>query len=104
MEEGSDRLAGMMASARNIVQNLDHSLGPAAKQLPEVIAGLQRHGDASDLVLSLDSGYGDNTSSAGISIGSWRRPTIASLDPSADDLLARHPEALIKGRPDGALE
>ena len=55
-------LAGMIASAQNMVQNLNTGLSPAAKQLPEVTAGLQKTlANANKLVLSLDSGYGDNT-------------------------------------------
>ena len=106
MKKALTELAGMIASAQNMVQNLNSGLSPAAKQLPEVTAGLQKTlANANKLVLSLDSGYGDNTkfnrdldrllAQANDALRSIR---------SLSDLLARHPEALIKGRPAGPLE
>jgi paraquat-inducible protein B len=99
-------LAGMIASAQSMVQNLNSGLSPAAKQLPEVAAGLQKTlANANKLVLSLDSGYGDNTK--------FNRDMDRLLAQANDalhsiralaDLLARHPEALIKGRPAGGVE
>jgi paraquat-inducible protein B len=56
-------------------------------------------------VLSVDSGYGDNTK--------FNRDMDRLMVQANDairairalaDLLARHPEALIKGRPEGPLE
>jgi paraquat-inducible protein B len=93
-------LSGMIASAQGMIQRLD------AKQLPELAAGLQKTlTSANKLVLSLDSGYGDNTKfnrdldrlmvQANEAVSSIRALT---------DLLARHPEALVKGRPTGPLE
>ena len=106
MKKALTELAGMMASAQNMVQNLNSGLSPAAKQLPEVTAGLQKTlANANKLVLSLDSGYGDNTK--------FNRDMDRLLAQANDalrsiralsDLLARHPEALIKGRPEGPLE
>jgi paraquat-inducible protein B len=106
MKKALTELAGMIASAQNMVQNLNSGLSPAAKQLPEVTAGLQKTlANANKLVLSLDSGYGDNTK--------FNRDMDRLLAQANDalrsiralsDLLARHPEALIKGRPEGALE
>ena len=93
-------LGAMIASAQGMVQRLD------TKQLPEISAGLQKTlASANKLVLSLDSGYGDNTKfnrdldrlmvSANEAVRSIRALT---------DLLSRHPEALLKGRPAGPLE
>jgi paraquat-inducible protein B len=106
MKKALTELAGMMASAQNMVQNLNSGLSPAAKRLPEVTAGLQKTlANANKLVLSLDSGYGDNTK--------FNRDMDRLLAQANDalrsiralsDLLARHPEALIKGRPAGPLE
>jgi paraquat-inducible protein B len=106
MKKALTELAGMIASAQNMVQNLNSGLSPAAKQLPEVAAGLQKTlANANKLVLSLDTGYGDNTKfnrdldrlmvQANDAVRSIR---------SLADLLSRHPEALIKGRPAGPLE
>jgi paraquat-inducible protein B len=93
-------LSGMIASAQNMIRNLD------TKQLPELVSGLQRTlTSANKLVLSLDSGYGDNTK--------FNRDMDRLLVQANDavrsiralsDLLTRHPEALIKGRPAGPLE
>jgi paraquat-inducible protein B len=106
MKKALTELSGMIASAQNMVQNLNSGLSPAAKQLPEVAAGLQKTlANANKLVLSLDNGYGDNTK--------FNRDIDRLLAQANDalhsiralaDLLARHPEALIKGRPAGGLE
>ena len=96
----------MIASAQSMVQNLDSGLSPAAKQLPELTAGLQKTlTNANKLVLSLDSGYGDNTK-----FNRDLERLLVQLNDAVRsiralaDLLARHPEALIKGRPEGPLE
>ncbi len=77
------------------------------RQLPEITATLQKTlTNANRLVLSVDSGvWRDNTKfnrdlerllvQLNEAVGSFR---------SLTDLLARHPEALIKGRPAGGLE
>jgi paraquat-inducible protein B len=100
MKRALTDLAGMIASAQTMIRNLD------TKQLPELVSGLQKTlTSANKLVLSLDSGYGDNTK--------FNRDMDRLLAQANDalrsiralsDLLARHPEALIKGRPAGALE
>jgi paraquat-inducible protein B len=106
MKKALTELSGMIASAQNMVQNLNSGLSPAAKQLPELTAGLQKTlGNANKLVLSLDSGYGDNTKFN----RDMERLLVQANDAlrsirALSDLLARHPEALIKGRPEGALE
>jgi len=93
-------LAVMVASAQGMVQRLD------TKQLPELASGLEKTlTSANKLVLSLDNGYGDNTKfnrdlerllvQTNEAVRSLRALT---------DLLARHPEALIKGRPAGGVE
>ena len=62
MKKALTELSAMIASAQSMVQNLNSGLSPAAKQLPELVAGLQKTlGNANKLVLSLDNGYGDNT-------------------------------------------
>ena len=100
MKKALTDLAGMIASAQTMIRNLD------TKQLPELVSGLQKTlTSANKLVLSLDSGYGDDTK--------FNRDMDRLLAQANDalrsiralsDLLARHPEALIKGRPAGALE
>ena len=106
MKKALTELSGMIASAQNMVQNLNSGLSPAAKQLPEVAAGLQKTlANANKLVLSLDSGYGDNTKfSRDLErLLAQTNDALRSIRALAD-LLARHPEALIKGRPAGPLE
>ena len=94
-------LSAMIASA----QGHDRS-GSIPSSCRQLAAGLQKTlTSANKLVLSLDSGYGDNTKfnrdldrlmvQANDAVRSIRALT---------DLLARHPEALIKGRPAGPLE
>jgi len=83
-----------------MIQRLD------TKQLPQIAAGLEKTlTSANKLVMSLDTGYGDNTK--------FNRDMDRLLAQANDalrsiralsDLLARHPEALIKGRPEGPLE
>jgi paraquat-inducible protein B len=95
-----------LASVHDVVQNLDAGLAPAMKRLPDVAAGLQKTmSDANHLVLSLQSGYGDNTQFN----RDLERLLIQLNDAtrsfrSLADLLSRHPEALIKGRPAGGVE
>jgi len=93
-------LSGMIASAQGMVQRLD------TKQLPQLTAGLEKTlTSANKLVLSLDSGYGDNTK--------FNRDLDRLMAQTTDavrsiraltDLLSRHPEALIKGRAEGPIE
>ena len=94
------------SSVQDTVQNLDAGLAPAMKRLPDMAASLQKTmTDANRLVLSLQAGYGDNTQFNRdldrllIQLNDATRSIRALAD-----LLARHPEALIKGRPAGGVE
>src|ERR1700737_546303 len=93
-------LSAMLASAQGMVQRLD------PKQLPEISAGLQKTlTSANKLVLSLDTGYGDNHKFNRDLDRLWVQTSDALRSIRAlSDLLARHPEALLKGRPEGPLE
>jgi paraquat-inducible protein B len=79
---------------------------PALQRLPEIAADVQKTmANANRLILSLDTGYGDNTRFN----RDLERLLVLSNDAirsirSLADLLARPPEALIKGRPAGGLE
>jgi paraquat-inducible protein B len=85
---------------------VDAGMAPAMKKLPDIAAGLQKTmTDTNRLVLSLQSGYGDNTQFS----RDLGRLLIQLNDAtqsirSLADLLSRHPEALIKGRPAGGVE
>jgi paraquat-inducible protein B len=99
-------LSATLGKVKDLVQHLDEGAAPAMRQLPEIAASLQKSlTNANRLVVSVDNGYGDNTKfnrdlerllvQMNEALGSIR---------SLADLLARHPEALIKGRPAGGLE
>ena len=99
-------LAATLASTKELIGHLDNGMGPAMRQLPEIAAGLQKTlTSANKLVLSLDSGYGDNTQ-----FNRDLERLLAQLTDavrsirSLADLLARNPEALIKGRAAGGVE
>ena len=74
--------------------------------MPELTSGLQKTvTNANKLLLSLDNGYGDNTKFN----RDLERLLVQTNDAvrslrSLADLLTRHPEALIKGRPAGGVE
>jgi paraquat-inducible protein B len=94
-------LAATLVSARELVAHLDAGLTPAARQLPQVASDLQKTlSNANKLVLSANTGYGDNTQFN----RDLERLLVQANDTlrsirSLADLLARHPEALVKGRP-----
>jgi paraquat-inducible protein B len=100
------RLAATLAATERVMKNVDTGTAPALKQLPAMTAELQKTvTNANKLLLSLDSGYGDNTKFS----RDLERLLVQTNDAlssirSLADLLARHPEALIKGRPAGGLE
>jgi paraquat-inducible protein B len=106
IRESLNSLNAMLASARDAVQNVNAGMAPAMKKLPDIAAGLQKTmTDTNRLVLSLQSGYGDNTQFS----RDLGRLLIQLNDAtqsirSLADLLSRHPEALIKGRPAGGVE
>ncbi len=99
-------LSATLGSTKEFVTHLDSGLSPAVRQLPEISSGLQKTlTNVNKLLLSVDNGYGDNTP-----INRNLERLLAQLNDavrsirSLADLLARHPEALIKGRPAGGIE
>ena len=99
-------LSAMVASADEMVRHLDTGLTPASKQLPELTANLQKTLiNANKLLLSVDNAYGNNTDFNRELERLLRQTNEAMSSLSAlADLLTRHPEALIKGRPHGGME
>ena len=99
-------MAATMASAQTTVENLDKGLAPAAKRLPDLAAALQKTlTQANGLMMSLGSAYGDNTRFE----RELERLLVQLNDgvrsiQALSDLLTRHPEALVKGRPQGGVE
>ena len=106
MTQAVKELAATIAAADRMVQRVDSGVTPVVKQLPEIANSLQRTvGNADKLLLSFNAGYGDNTR-----INRDLERLLVQLNDavrsirSLADLLTRHPEALLKGRPDGRLE
>ena len=99
-------LTATLASAKDLVQHLDAGAAPALRELPAVVDELETAlTNANRLLVSLDNGYGNNTQ---VNRDLDRllvqtNDAVRSLRALAD-LLARHPEALVKGRPQGGLE
>jgi paraquat-inducible protein B len=93
-------LAATLAAAHDLVQKVSVGASPAAKQLPEIAATLQKAlTNANKLAVSVDDGYGNDTK--------FHRDLdrlLVQTDEavrgirSLADLLSRQPEALIKGR------
>ena len=106
MKKALTDLSSTIGDLNNLVGHLDSGMSPALQQLPGIATGLQKTlTTVNKLALSLDSGYGGNTqfnrdlARMLVQVNEALR-SIRSLA----DLLARHPEALIKGRPAGGVE
>ena len=106
LQQALSNLSSTLNSTKSLIGHLDADTGPALRQLPAIASGLEKTlTGVNKLVLSLDSGYGNNTQ--------FNRDlerlliqlndAVRSLRAFAD-LLSRHPEALIKGRPAGGIE
>src|SRR4051794_24807936 len=95
-----------MASAQDMVKQLDRNVGPASKRLPEISADLQKTlGNANKLIVSLDNGYGNDTKlNRDMNRLMVEFTGAARAIRSLSDMLQRNPEALIKGRAAGAQE
>lgn len=95
-----------MLDVQDIARKLDTDATPALKRLPEIAAQLQSAlTQANRLFGSINTGYGDDSR--------FRRDLDRLLPQITDaarsiraltDLLSRHPEALIKGRPNTGKE
>lgn len=106
LREALTKLSATLATAETFTHNLNTGTAPAFRQLPEMASQLQRTlNNTNKLLVSLDAGYGDQTKfnrdldrlmvQANDAVSSMR---------ALADLLSRHPEALIKGRPAGGIE
>jgi paraquat-inducible protein B len=99
-------LDATLGSVKGTVQKIDAGMGPVMRKLPDMATGLQKTmTDTNRLILSLQTGYGDNTQFN----RDLERLLVQLNDATRSiralaDLLARHPEALIKGRPAGGVE
>jgi paraquat-inducible protein B len=99
-------VAATVTQLKNVISHLDSGLSPTLRQLPELTAGLQKTvTNTNRLVESLDSGYGGNTQfNRDLGRVLVQLNEALSSIRALTDLLARDPEALIKGRPAGALQ
>jgi paraquat-inducible protein B len=99
-------LDATLGAAQTLMAQLNAGVTPALKRLPEITATLQDTVTrANKLVGSADAGYGENSRfKRGLDqLLSQLTDTARSMR-ILSDLLARHPEALIRGRTDGAPE
>ena len=106
LQQALSNLSATLVSAKALVESLNSGTGPAIRQLPAIATQLQQTlTSVNKLVLSIGSGYGDDTQFS----RDLDRLLIQSNDAvrslrALADLLARHPEALVKGRPGGGTE
>jgi paraquat-inducible protein B len=106
LRESLSKLSATLAMAETFTRNLNAGTAPAFKQLPDMTGQLQKTlNNTNKLLASLDAGYGDNTKFS----RDLDRLLVQTNDAlnsirALADLLSRHPEALIKGRPAGGLE
>lgn len=102
LRQSLDSLRTTLASAQTLVANLDRGTAPLLQRLPAIASGLEDSVKQTDrLMSSLQAGYGGNS---GFNRDAGR--LLVQLSDAARsirvlaDLLARHPEALIRGRTD----
>ncbi len=106
LHESLTKLSATLAMAETFTRNLNAGTAPTFRQLPDMSGQLKKTLDNTNrLLVSLDAGYGDNTKFA----RDLDRLLIQTTDAlnslrALSDLLSRHPEALIKGRPAGGIE
>src|SRR3954468_931103 len=95
-----------LGSAQDMVKQLDRNVGPASKRLPEISADLQKTlTNANKLIVSLNSGYGNDTKlNRDMNRLMVEFTGAARAIRALADMLQRNPEALIKGRASGAQE
>jgi paraquat-inducible protein B len=101
MRQTLTQLIAIVGRVKDMTDHLDSGLSPALKQLPEIATDLQKTlANANRLVQSIDTGYGGNTQ-FNRDVGRLLvqlNEAVSSVRALAD-LLARDPQALIKGRP-----
>ncbi|MDR3537827.1 MAG: MlaD family protein [Acetobacteraceae bacterium] len=102
LRQSIDSLRATLASAQTLVANLDHGTAPLMQRLPAIANGLEDAVHRTDkLVGSMQTGYGGDSP-----FNRDAERLLVQLSDAARsirvlaDLLARHPEALIRGRTD----
>jgi paraquat-inducible protein B len=106
LRDSLTKLSATLAMTETFTHNLNSGTAPAFKQLPGMTNELQKTlNNTNKLLVSLDSGYGDNTKfSRDLDRLLVQTNDALSSILALSDLLSRHPEALIKGRPAGGVE
>ena len=106
MKSAVASLQTTLASAQDMVKQLDKNVGPASKRLPEISADLEKTlTNANKLIVSLDNGYGNDTKlNRDMNRLMVEFTGAARAIRALADMLQRNPEALIKGRAAGAQE
>jgi paraquat-inducible protein B len=99
-------LEATMTDARDVMHKLDTDAGPALARLPQIAADLQETlAKTNRLVGSLDTAYGgESRFSRDLARLLPQLNEMARSFRALADLLARHPEALIKGRTNTSRE
>jgi paraquat-inducible protein B len=95
-----------LASTRELVDNLNRGITPAAKRLPAISAGLEDAVNRTNkLIGSVETGYGgDSRFSRDVDRLMMQLSDASRSIRVLADLLSRHPEALIRGRTDQGLQ
>ncbi len=97
-----DSLQAALVSAKDVLATINTGAGPAIRRLPDIAAGLQEAvGRVNRVLQSVDAGYGDNSKfSRNLDRLLVQLNDAAQSIRVLSDILSRHPEALIRGRPD----
>ena len=106
LQQALTDLAAALASAKELVQHVNSGAAPALRELPAIADQLQKTITDTDLlIVSLDKGYGENAKlNADLDRLLVQLNEAARSIRSLTEMLARNPEALVKGRPQGGLE
>jgi paraquat-inducible protein B len=93
-------LRATLASTRELVDNLNRDVAPAARRLPAISAGLEEAVNRTNkLIGSVETGYGgDSRFSRDVDRLMMQLSDASRSIRVLADLLSRHPEALIRGR------
>jgi paraquat-inducible protein B len=106
LQQAVTGLAGTMSEAEVVLKQLDTDMGPALKKLPAIATLLDATlKQTNQLERSVDRGYGDDTQ--------FHRDLDRLMAQTTDavrsfkalaNLLTRHPEALLRGRPESGSQ
>jgi paraquat-inducible protein B len=102
LKETLTSMAATMADAHQLLQTINTDIGPSLKRLPELTNSLQATlKDSALLLRSAQAGYGDNSQLHREldRLMLQLNDALRSIGGLAD-LLAQHPEALVRGRAD----